>query len=84
MYAHQLHNKSGQTCPFCRADIMPITDEEWMKMMEKRAAANNDVATFQLGHMHHRGDLGVKKDLGKAVELHVRAAELGSALAYRN
>jgi TPR repeat protein len=69
------------TCPFCRA--CSAYDEELVKMLEKRADSNIVNAILQLGCVYLKGhcDSNAKKDIGKAIKLFHRAAELGSALA---
>jgi TPR repeat protein len=55
-------------------------------LLKKRAEANNSEAIYQLGIMYYHGDddKKIKQDIGKALELFHRAAELGCALAYNN
>jgi TPR repeat protein len=85
-HAHALQSigsPTGHACAFCRAGIHSV--EECMKMYEQRVEANDADATYGLGDIYFKGDndYGIKKDVDKAVELFHRAAELGSAPAYR-
>ena len=73
---HQLRLRS--TCPFCR-EPMPRTDEEYDKLMMKRAEANDRVAMCQKAveereQGHH----------SSAIEYWTKAAGLGNADAHYN
>jgi hypothetical protein len=84
-FEHQQQNlgKGRPTCPFCRAD-MPFS-KEFVKMMQKRADANDADAIYQLGDIYLNGDeeYSITKDVDRGVMLLHRAAELGNADAYR-
>jgi hypothetical protein len=55
--------------------------KKFVKMLEKWVEDNDADATYQLRSFYFNGEegLGITKDLGKAVKLFHRAAELGSA-----
>ena len=69
-------------CPFCRAPVLPSgSDEEWIDRITKRVDANDARAMLQLGSYYQRGEKGLPQDYGKAMELLLRAGELGCAAA---
>ena len=81
-----LQNERGKrstphTCPFCRAPE-PATVEEYARQLESRALENDKSACFSLAAMilsgEHDGVPGVPEDKLKALELCIRAADLGS------
>jgi TPR repeat protein len=83
--AHHLQSRSNgshTSCPFCRADT-PSPNES-IKMLEKRADANDAIAKLQLGAMYLDGDedKNIKKDPDKAIKLLHRATELKCIPAY--
>ena len=53
-----------------------------MERMKKRAVADDAVATYNLGCCYHDGEISLPQDYDKAMELWLRAAELGCAIAY--
>jgi TPR repeat protein len=73
-HEHELQSDGSPTCPFCRAP--KPSPKEFLKMLTKRADANDPRAIDELG-MFYR----IKKDSDKAIKLFHRAAELGSAYA---
>ena len=71
-----------EKCPFCRA---PTPDsEECNERLQKRVELGDAWSTFSLGCYYRRGDNGFPQDYDKALELFVRAGELGHAVAYNN
>jgi hypothetical protein len=77
--------KSGNNkCPFCNSDRSGKTDEEMVADMMKRVEANDAGATFSLGSYYHKGRGGLQQDHTKAMDLYVRAAELGLGKAHCN
>ena len=74
--------RNMRDCPFCRA---PTPDEQQvLAMIQKRVAAGDPVAIFDLGAQYRSGQYGLNKDVTKAVELYERAAELGVKDAHFN
>ncbi|EJK43681.1 hypothetical protein THAOC_37850 [Thalassiosira oceanica] len=67
-------------CPFCRTPI-PTNDADDLTMIQARVAKKDPVAINFLGKKYFFGDLGLRKDIQKAVELWTEAAELGSIQA---
>ena len=51
-------------------------------MVQKRVAAGDPMAMWNLGNVHRNGSHGLTKDLTRAVELYERAAELGEKKAH--
>ena len=68
-------------CPFCRTPEATL-DVETIKRIKKRVEAGDAEAMYQLGHHYHRGEMGLPQDYGKAIELWLRAGELGHAASY--
>ncbi|EJK64030.1 hypothetical protein THAOC_15280 [Thalassiosira oceanica] len=64
-------------CPFCRTGY-PRNNEETLSMVQARVAKKDPEAIYFLGMKYYQGDLGLQKDMQKAVELCTEAAELGS------
>ena len=68
-------------CPYCRSPI------NWMskgliKRLEKRMKSKNADSFYCLGNRYYKGDLGLTKDIKKAMELWSQGAELGSINAH--
>ena len=70
-----------EKCPFCRTPP-PKSKKEFNEWLKKRVDLDDAEAIFQLGCYHHLGKNGCTQDYDKALELSVRAGELGSAEAY--
>ena len=68
-------------CPFCRT---PFThdDASKMAMVQKRVEKGDAEAIKLLGAMYYCGDLGLARDVTRAIELWTEAAELGSIDAH--
>jgi len=64
-------------CPFCRTPL-PDNDADRLAMIQARVAKKDADAIYFLGGQYWAGRLGLQKDMGKAVELYTKAAELGS------
>ena len=64
-------------CPFCRT---PYTNDEatQLAMIQKRVDKGDAEAIKFLGHKYFHGELGLTKDVPRAIELWTEAAELGS------
>ena len=76
-------------CPFCRSHFAK-NDAEELAMLQARVAKKDPEAIDYLGQKYFHGANGLKKDMQKAMELWIEAAELGSiealfsiGLAYR-
>jgi len=71
----------ADTCAFCRTPT-PKNDASVLAMVQKRIAAGDaDAIDFLAGSYYH-GDLGLEKDVQRAIELWTEAAELGSIDAH--
>lgn len=68
-----------ETCPFCRANP-PVTPEEKIDLVAKRATKNDPHALYNLAIEYLRGE-AVPRDKAKMLELIHKAADLGSAKA---
>jgi TPR repeat protein len=68
-------------CPFCNSD-QDKTEEERVKEMMRRVEANDPASIRMLATHYHLGIAGFQQDLTKAIELYVRAADLGSSEAH--
>ena len=70
----------GGTCAFCRTPT-PEDDKSTIAMVGKRVDAGDADATEFLANSHFYGNLGLKRDVQRAVELWAEAADLGSITA---
>ena len=70
-------------CPFCRAPAHS-SDKEWTESLKKRLRGDDALATYMLGNYYCDGRYGLPQDHGKAMELWLRAGELGCSEAYNN
>ena len=70
-----------EDCPFCRAST-PTEDSQSLALVQKRADAGDPLAIYHLGTKYQDGQLGLEKDVARAVELYKRAAELGVKYAH--
>ncbi|KAL7527410.1 hypothetical protein ACHAXR_001947 [Thalassiosira sp. AJA248-18] len=75
--------KETDACPFCR-EFPPRSDRGIIKKCQKRMEAGDAQAFNMLGSEYDDGALGLPQDTKKALELWIRAAELGSAMAHYN
>ncbi|EJK47466.1 hypothetical protein THAOC_33807, partial [Thalassiosira oceanica] len=68
-------------CPFCRT---PLTSRRCIQlaMVQKRVNKGDDEAISFLGNNYFHGELGLAKDVPRAIELWTEAAELGSGDAH--
>ena len=71
-------------CPFCNSDRGGKTDGELVAEMMKRVAANDAASISLLAGSYYHGRLGLQQDWTKALELYVRAADLGCCKAHNN
>ena len=81
IYANKL-TLGKHVCPFCRSP--EHKSEEIHEQIKKLVEMGNAEAMYSLGCCYAEGKFGLPKDLGKAVELWHRAAELGYAKSYYN
>ncbi|EJK71718.1 hypothetical protein THAOC_06815 [Thalassiosira oceanica] len=70
-------------CAFCRASY-PDNDADSLAMVQARVAKKDPVAINYLGEIYLFGELGLQKDMYKAVKLWTEAALLGSIEALNN
>ena len=68
-------------CPFCRTPL-PADEAPNLAMVQKRADKGDVEAITNLGHKYYYGQLGLAKDVPRAIELYTKAAELGSLDAH--
>ena len=69
-------------CPFCNSEQDSKTDEEKTKEIMKRVEVNDPVSICLLANSYRHGRGGLQQDHARAIELYVRAAELGSSKAH--
>ena len=80
---HSTHrSKDLPLCPFCRVPN-PTTDEELMRLFQKRMELNDTTAICDMGCMYEEGN-GLPQNRAKALELWHKAGELGCTRAYYN
>ena len=70
-------------CPFCRTPT-PKTSSQGLAMIQKRVNVGDPLAICTLATKCRLGELGLEKDVTRAVELYERAAELGVKYAQLN
>ena len=70
-------------CPYCRAP-QDTSDRETFKRLKKRVEANDAEAINLLGGHYYLGEFGLPQNYGRAMELWLRAGELGCAESYNN
>ena len=70
-------------CPFCRTPVHESI-EEYMERLQKRVELDDADAIRNLGCFYRNGEFGLPQDYVKALELFIRAGELGHAEAYCN
>ncbi|EJK63031.1 hypothetical protein THAOC_16336 [Thalassiosira oceanica] len=70
-------------CAFCRAPVSK-NDADDLSMVQARVGRKDPDAINYLGGLYFYGQLGLQKDMRKAVELWTEAAELGSIGALFN
>jgi TPR repeat protein len=75
-------SENTRNCPFCKAQISNITDDERVGEVMKRVAANDARAIYMMGNDYYHGKLGLLQDREKAMELWKQAATLGSSEAH--
>ncbi|EJK67595.1 hypothetical protein THAOC_11345 [Thalassiosira oceanica] len=77
------HKRGMRDCPFCRAPTQGEKSQA-LAMIRKRVAARDPMAIWNLGTKYFFGKYGLKKDVTRAVELYLHAAELGVKEAHYN
>ena len=70
-------------CPFCRTAI-PDNDADRLAMIKARVGKKDPEAIYMLGNKYYAGELGLQRDMRKAIELWEEAAVLGSVDAIYN
>ncbi|EJK44136.1 hypothetical protein THAOC_37352, partial [Thalassiosira oceanica] len=68
-------------CEFCRTPL-PHDDASGLAMVQKRVSKGDAEAINHLGEQYYYGDLGLAKDVPRAIELWTEAAALGSVNAH--
>jgi tetratricopeptide (TPR) repeat protein len=71
------HESGNLKCPFCNADEDNKTEEERVQEMMRRVEANDSTSICMLATHYRLGRAGFQQDHVKAMELYVRAADLG-------
>ena len=74
-------NVVAGTCPFCRTPN-PVTNEEVIKRVKKRAEAEDPHAIHMVGMFYSEGKYDFPQNYAKALELWHRAGELEYAASY--
>jgi hypothetical protein len=75
---------NADKCPFCNSNRSSKTDEEQVEELMKRVEANDAASICLLASNYHDGRRGFLQDHAKAIELYVRAANLGYSTAHNN
>ena len=70
-----------EKCPFCRTPTASSI-EEYFERLQKRVDLDDAEAIRNLGCYYRDGEGGFPQDYDKALELFVRAGDLGHATAY--
>ena len=83
MYDNLGNEIREKKCPFCRTPV-PTSIEEINERLQKRVEVGDAEAIFTLGCFYHHGEFGFPQDYNKALELFVRAGDLGHSDAYSN
>jgi len=73
----------NDNCPFCRT-LLPHNDASYLAMIQRRVDKGDAAAFNHLGEQYYYGDLGLAKDIPRAIELWTEAAELGLVDAHYN
>ena len=82
VHAHRTADNRN-LCPFCRTPAS-TSDGETIKRVKKRTEGGDVLAINSLGWYYYHGGKGLRQDHNKAMELYLRAGELGYAAAYFN
>ena len=71
----------NDTCPFCRTTL-PADDASMLAMVQKRVSKGDTKAIQLFGDKYYYSELGLAKNVPRAVELWTEAAEIGSLNAH--
>ena len=82
-YAVKMAGNKRNLCPFCRSPAS-TSDGEAIEWVKKRAKGDDAVATRNIGCYYCHGNYGLRQNYKKAMQLWLRAGELGNARAYCN
>ena len=69
------------SCPFCRTPVT-FDDASKLAMIQKRVDKGDAEAILNLGTKYCHGEIGLARDVPRAIELWTEAAELGSIDAH--
>ena len=70
-------------CPFCRTTLPSDADDaSQLARVQKRADKGDAGAIKFIAYNHYYGELGLAKDVPRAIELWTESAELGSLVAH--
>jgi TPR repeat protein len=78
-FVYSFHQSGNMKCPFCNSDRADKTDKEMVGEMMKRVDVNDAFAMHVLGTYYYDGEQGLQQDQAKAMQLMVKAAELGDS-----
>jgi hypothetical protein len=73
---------NNEKCPFCNADRCNKTEEDKIDELIKRVEANDPTSICTLANCYHHGLTGLQQDRTKAMEMYVRAGQLGCSKAH--
>ena len=76
LYDNQGNEVDNEKCAFCRIPT-PSSHEEAVERTKKRVETGDPIAIYRLGYFYREGTHGYPVDHVKALELFLRAAELG-------
>ena len=79
---HSFCKSGNNKCPFCNSDRAGKTDEQRVEEIMKRVEANDTDSINLLAGYYYNGLGGLQQDQAKAMELYVRAADLGHSKAH--
>ena len=73
--------KDVGVCAFCRTP-RPETAKAFVKLLNKRVKQNDAYSIYMLASYYEDGDMGFPKNMTKAIDLYLKAGELGCSHAY--
>ena len=71
-------------CPFCRTPFTPDIDADELARVRARVEKKDPSAINYLGEKYCHGEIGLQKDIRRAIELWEEAKQLGSVKALFN